>query len=199
MNNDTRHCDYMLMYTISTEPLPTMIVNIHNQCSDFKLTNGGYFSSDADWNKYRPRLDTDDIMSAYLISFMSTFEGVLTYELQSRYVKPGNRSEPTCIRLFVAWKSEGYKKFRVFVHMIECNKKIDWNRIKLEEYYQRYTKQLCAYTNPIKDTWLIDDDIVLMTVLGLDFSQRDGKLNITISEGIKDSCIKRPERINSEM
>jgi hypothetical protein len=100
------------------------------------------------------------------------------------------------IRLLVAWKSEGYKNFCVFVHLIECNKWPYWDEIRLEEYYQRYADQLSTYTGPIKDTWLIHDGTVLMTELDLDFTQRDGVLNITISEGSKDEHAKRPEWIN---
>jgi hypothetical protein len=71
--------------------------------------------------------------------------------------------------------------------------------IELEEYYQRYVSQLCAYTGPIKDTWLIYDGTVLMTRLELDFTQGYDVLNIVISESVMDEHTKRIEWINSEM
>jgi hypothetical protein len=92
----------------------------------------------------------------------------------------------------VAWKSEGYKKFRVFVQLIECDGTFYLCDIPLEEYYQRYANQLNTYTGPIKNTWMVYDDTVLMTELELDFTQRDSVLNITISEGVKDEYTKRP-------
>jgi hypothetical protein len=83
--------------------------------------------------------------------------------------------------------------------LIECGKTFRCDKIKLEEYHQRYVSQLRTYTDPIKDTWLMHDGTVLMTRLELDFMKRDGRLNITISEGIKDDCTKRPKWIHPEM
>jgi hypothetical protein len=175
------------MHTISFEPLPTMKVNIHNQCSGFNLTNGGYFSAGTYWNESpNGEVKSGSTTSADLTPFLSTFGGVLAYRLEEEY------AEATYIRLLVAWKSEGYKKFRVFVHLIEHEDWRDWSKVRLEEYYQRYASQLSTYTGPIKNTWLIEDDIVLMTALELDFTQRDDVLNITISESVKDEHTKRP-------
>jgi hypothetical protein len=188
----------MLIHTISVESQSTMKVNIHNQCSDFKLMGQGCFSNGAGWNECHPRIDTGDITSINLTPFLSTFGGVVTYRLERKYVEPDNLPKPTHIQLFVAWKSEGYKKFCIFMQLVECNKRIDWNRIKLEEYYQRYANQFSTYTGPINDKWLISDGTVLMTGLELDFTQRDGVLNITISEGVEDGHTKRPKWINLE-
>jgi hypothetical protein len=80
--------------------------------------------------------------------------------------------------------------------LIECNKGPYWNMVKLEEYYQRYASQLCTYTDPIRDTWLIYDGTVLTAELELGFTQRDGVLNTTISERSEDRRIKRPEWID---
>jgi hypothetical protein len=196
INDDTHHYVYILMYTISFIPQPTMKVNIHNQCSDFKLIEGEYFIINANYNDKPDReVDTGNMMNVDLIPFLSTFGSGLTYELQSRYDKHGNQRESTHVRFLVAWKSEGYKKFFVFVHLMEYDKWFDWDRINLKECYQRYASQFCTYTNPIKNTWLIYNDTALMTELELDFTQRDGVLNITISEGIRDEYTKRSEWI----
>jgi hypothetical protein len=98
----------------------------------------------------------------------------------------------------VIWKSEGYKNFRMLLQLIKYGKKIYWDETMLEEYYQRYANQLSTYTGPIKDTWSISDGTVLMAKLELDFTQRDGVLNLTISEGIRDEHTRRPERIDPE-
>jgi hypothetical protein len=176
-----------------------MKVNIHNQRSDFVLMSGGYFINNARWIEYPDKeVYAADMMSADLLPLLSTFECGLTYVLQRNDVKPGEQLKETRIRLFVAWKSEGYKKFCVFVQLIECNKQSCWDILKIEECYQRYASQLSTYTDLIRDTWLIHDGTVLMTELDLDFTQRDDVLNITLSEGIKDECTKKPEWINLE-
>jgi hypothetical protein len=47
INDDTSHHVYILMHTISILSEPTMKVNIHNQCSDFKLIDQKYVTTDA--------------------------------------------------------------------------------------------------------------------------------------------------------
>jgi hypothetical protein len=140
------------------------------------------FSNGANWNKEPDwTINPGYMTSANLTPFLSTFEGSVTYELKKGFMS-------THIDLFVAWKSDGYRKYHVFVQLIEYDKWIDWDKTKLEMYYQTYANQLSTYTNPIIDTWLLDDDTVFMTRLELDFTQRDwrdGVLNITISERIK--------------
>lgn len=99
INDDTQRLRYiglnrrvlmMMMLAIvltyySAKPQPTMKVNIYNQCSDFRLIGGRYFSNGAYWNK-EPiwEVDTGSMMSADLIHFLSTFEGILTYELEKK-------------------------------------------------------------------------------------------------------------------
>jgi hypothetical protein len=197
INDDTSYHIYILIHTISFRFQPTMKVNIHNQCSNFKLERRGYFNIGAYYNeKPAEEVDTSSMKSVDLIPFLSTFGGVLTYVLQRKDVKPSDRFESTRIRLLVVWKSEGYKKLRTFVHLIEFNKWPRWSGAKMEEYYQRYVNQLNTYIDPIKDTWLMPDSIVLMTRLELDFTQRDGILNVTISEGMSDEHTRRPEWVN---
>jgi hypothetical protein len=182
---------------MSVEPRPTGKVNIHNQCSNFKLTDRKCFSSGADWNDYSAQeIDTGSMMSVEFKSPLAIFEGALMYKLQRENVESDNQSESTYTLLLAAWKSVGYKTFSAFVQLIACNKAFPWHKIDPEEYYQRYTSQLNAYVGSIKDTWLMGDNTVLMTGLALDFMQRDGVLNITISEGIRDGHTKRPTWMN---
>jgi hypothetical protein len=187
------------MYTISVEVQPLMYVNIHNQCSDFKLIELEYFNTGIDWYKY-PALviDAGKMMSVYSMYSLASFEGVLTYKLQRKSIKTNYQSESTCIRLFVAWRSEGYKNLCAFVHLIEYNEAFHWDTIRLEEYYQRYANYLSTYTDPIKDTWLTHDGTMLMTGLKMDFTQRDGRLNIIISESVKNDYTKIPVWIDLE-
>jgi hypothetical protein len=115
-----------------------MKVNISNQCSDFKLIGLKYLNSGAQHNgNFAREVDAGSIMSFELTPFRAMFEGALICKLQRKHVKPGNRPEPTDILLLMAWNSEGYKKFRVLVHLIECNKRPYWGLTEPEEYYQR--------------------------------------------------------------
>jgi hypothetical protein len=190
INDNVSHTIYILIHTISVERRPTMRVNIYNQCPGFRrLRNPKYFINGAYWNEYPDQgVDAGSMMSVDLLPFLSTFEGILIYDLGC--IKSPNT------RFLVTWKSEGYRKFCVFVYLVKYDDWCFWNKIKTEEYYQRYTSRLNTYTGPIEETWLLDDDTVLMTGLELDFTQRDGVLNIVISEGVEDKNTKRLEWID---
>jgi hypothetical protein len=208
-NNDgIRHHFCILIRTISIAILPTMKVNIHNQYSSFQLRYWGNWTSGI--VKYRDFVQKVDDGSMTIVDFKSPltmFEGVLICKLQRKSVESDDQSEnfesddqseSTCILLLVAWKSEDYKNFYMFTHLVEHEKQFRWSLAKLEEYCQRYANQLCIYSDPIKDTWLTRDGTVLMTESELDFAQRDGILNITIAEGVKDNFTKIPKWIDSE-
>jgi hypothetical protein len=138
------------------------------------------------------------MMSVDLVPFLSTFGGILTYVLEGEDVESDNLLEPTNIRLFVAWKFEGYKKIRTFIHVLEYSKQFDWNRITLEEHYQKCDNRLSTYTGSIKETWLTDYGTVLTTKLELNFTRRYSRLDLTISEGIRDGHAKRSIWIGPE-
>jgi hypothetical protein len=187
------------MHIISFTCQPIMKLNIHNQCSDFKLTNRKCFSNFMSWNKYPDaEVDTGSTMIAVLTSSWAEFSGAIMYKLQRKRVKSGSQPESTSTLLFVAWKYEGYKKLHLFVRLMECDRTFHWEKFKLEEYYQRYTHQPNTYTSSIKNTWLTRDGTVLMARLKLDSTQSNGVLNIVISEGAKDKHTKRPIWINPE-
>jgi hypothetical protein len=163
------------------------------------LTDLKCSSSDADWNKYPDwEVRTGNVMNAELIHFLSIFEGHLMYKLKRKNVKSHDQPKSTHIRLLLVWKSKGHNGFCVFAHLIERDTWFLQHEAKLEEYHQRYTNQFCTYTGPIEDTWLIDD-VILMTRLELNFTQRNSRLDLTISEGIWDSYAKKPEWIDPKM
>jgi hypothetical protein len=185
------------MHTISYTNQPTMEVTIHNQCSDFKLTDAAYLLNNIGWvEPPNVEIDAGSMTRVDLLPLRMAFDGGLLYFLKRKHVETDNQLESNIYRLFIGWKHEGYKKLRAFVQLIECDKTFGWDKFKPEEYFQRYISQLSTYTGPIKDTWLIYDGTVLMTELELDFTKRDGRLNLTISEGVSDGHTKRPEWIN---
>jgi hypothetical protein len=183
---------------ISFKLQPTMEVNIHNRCSDFKLIN--LIPCAAYMYKFPSvEVDTDNMTSAALGPSRAVFDGSLTYQLQRKSVKSDDQLKSTYTILFIAWKSDGCKVLCACVRMLECDKHIEWNGDKLYEYHQRYVSQLSEYTGPVNDTWLIHDGTALMTKLELDFTQRDGRLNIIISEGTRDDRTKISAWINPKM
>jgi hypothetical protein len=176
-----------------------MKVNIHNQCSDFKLINRGYFSDGSRWNRYlAEEVDPGGMVNIEFKYSLATFEGALAYKLQRGDVKSNGQFEPTCILLFVAWKSDGYRKICAYVRLLEYDEWFYWNETKLKEYYQMHASQLSIYTGPSKETWSIHNDVVLVTGLELDFAQRDGRLNIFISENVKNEYTKIPVWVGPE-
>jgi TRAP-type uncharacterized transport system substrate-binding protein len=200
INNDPGYHVYILMYTISIEIQPTMKINIHNQCSNFKLKDKRMFNNCLNWNR-RPNdeVDANSMTSGVSTSSWATFESIVIYRLQRKSVESDDQLKSTYTLLFIVWKSEGYKKFSVFVQLIDCDKTFSWRKIDQEEYYQRYASQLSTYTGPVKDTWLLSDGTVLMTKLDLGFMQRDGVLTVTISNGVKDDHTKIPKLIDPKM
>jgi hypothetical protein len=190
---------YKLETTIFEISRSTVKVNIHNQCSNFTLERIDWVNTGADWSNHpADKVDAGSMKSADLISFLPTFEGVLAYNLTRKNIMLDYLYSRPRIRFFVIWKSEGYEKLCAFVQLIKCGEQYHLDASSLEEYYRKYASQLSTYTGPIKDAWLLDDGIVLMTELDLDFTQKDGVLNIIISEGIRDGRAKRLEWVNLE-
>jgi hypothetical protein len=79
IDDNTGHDVYILIHTISIRPQPTMKVNIRNQYSDIKLTDGRYFSIGAGWDSHPSwKLDASNVCTDS-IPFLSTFGGFLTF------------------------------------------------------------------------------------------------------------------------
>jgi hypothetical protein len=197
MNDDVSHYVYTLIHMISVISCRVTKANIHNQCTDFNLTDRHWSVINIYWNNEPDEeIDAGSMASAELEPFRVKFRGGLTYRLQRKNIQSDDQLESTSTLLLITWKSEGYKVPRVLVCLVEYDKQFRWSGYKLKEYHQRYTNQLSTYTGPVEDTWLIPDSTVLMTRLELDFTQRVGVLNITITEGVEGEHTKRPIWIN---
>jgi hypothetical protein len=190
----------LLVYGIILYSQPKIKLYIHNRCSDFNLINQERHGINVLWHRL-PGLEVDagGMTNSSLLTYRSTFGGAIVYELQRKHIEYDNQPESIYIWLFMAWKSEGYKKLCVSVQLIECEKTFRWSKGDLKRYYQRYVNQFSTYTGSIEDTWLIHDSSVLMTRLELDFTQRDSVLNITISGGVMCDHIKRAKWVDPEM
>jgi hypothetical protein len=194
INNDVNHYGYILIHIVSFDTRPTMEVNIHNQCTNFDWVAPKRFNIGVDKGSFSSRLAHVGYMTSFdLIPFQSTFGGVLMYTLQENYGKASDLHKSTDVRLLIAWKSEGYKNFGVFVQLIEYDEDIHWEEFTLEEYYKRYANEFSTYTGPIKETWMTRDGIMFTTGIDVDFTLRDGVLNIAISDGVNEVYTKTPE------
>jgi hypothetical protein len=198
INDDASYYVFILIHTTSVEPQATMQVNVHYQCSDFGIGEVRYFYRGAYSKNYR-RMSGYNVSNTDFVPSLSTFRGVVAHELQDKDYDPSNRPDATRIQCLVAWKSESYKKLQVFIHLIESNLRIEWDQVKLDDYYQRYANQLSTYTGPIKSTWLMPNGVVMIVRVDLDFTQRDSILSITISDGVEDEHTKRPVWFDSDM
>jgi hypothetical protein len=90
------------MYAISFDPQPTMKVNIHNQCSHFKLTNQVSFSTSETLNEYFAwEVEAGTMLSVDLEPPLSVFEGVLAYTLKREDVESIVQFVSTHIQLFI--------------------------------------------------------------------------------------------------
>jgi hypothetical protein len=120
--------------------------------------------------------------------------GILMYELKNTK-KFNNDAMPSedeerYIRLFMAWKVDSSKKFRVVSLLIEHDKGHIWDRdrlMKLAKYYMLYDIQ----HGPIELTWLMHDNTVLMTRADVTREAEYYKLEMTISKAsIKDDTTR---------
>jgi hypothetical protein len=75
-------------------------VNIHNQCSGFKLTYLGHFESDGYriWD-FAQEIDASSMESVDLLSLPAVFKGALVYKLERRHAESDIRLELMHIQL----------------------------------------------------------------------------------------------------
>jgi hypothetical protein len=127
--------------------------------------------------------------------------GILMYELKNK--KQLNKEaiysqdETTLAQLYVVWKVNNYKEFCVFSDMIEHDKGRIWDKNKLIKLAMRY-KTSNIHT-PVRKTYLIRDNTVLMKIVNATREEECHKLEMTIIEGSIDEYTRRPEYIDVNM
>jgi hypothetical protein len=126
--------------------------------------------------------------------------GVLMYKLQRKNTNQpneevvSNEDEATYTQLVMIWKINSSKEFCIASHLIEHDKSRIWDRenlIKLADCYRVFNIQHSL----IECTWLIKDNIVLMTKVNTTREEECYKLEMTLSEtSIKDDT-QRPQYV----
>jgi hypothetical protein len=195
----------MLISVVSLEFQFPACIAIHNQCSNIELVSPVYFGNEV----VCPKLSDQQMnISAKMRTCFEInaarddFEGALLFKLQ-RYVGSNaqhntdtltiktNKNETKCVQMFVAWKIISSEPF-VHVVLVEHTKEFTWNEDALKKLYYGNHHQFWGYDDVISDTWFIDDNMALRTAFGVRDLKGNFELNISISEGERDTYAIKP-------
>jgi hypothetical protein len=100
------------MHIISVDFQPTMRMNIHNQCLDFKLTNRKQFNAFIRWNEHLDdEVDTGSMTNANFIPSLTKFGGATMYELQRKRTESDDQLKSTYTLLFSLGNLKVIKSF----------------------------------------------------------------------------------------
>jgi hypothetical protein len=122
--------------------------------------------------------------------------GVLMYELRRKKADQSNvdgisNEETKCIQFVIIWSINSSKGFSAASCLIERDKGYVWRRNKLKGLV-KYCRLYDIQEDPIEETWLIHDNVALMTSLNITCEEECYKLDMTISEtNVKDDT-QRP-------
>jgi hypothetical protein len=117
--------------------------------------------------------------------------GVLMYKLQRKNTDQSDEDKATCIQFVIIWKANNSEGFRLVSRLIEHDKSHVLDRNELMKLI-RYHKVFNIQHEPVEKTWLIHDNVVLMTRVNITYEEECYKLEITISEGNMKDDTQRP-------
>jgi hypothetical protein len=201
----------VLIYAVSLKFQLSPCVTIHNQCSNIKLVSPIYFGNGAVCPKLSNQqidIGTERKACFKINATQNNFEGALLFKLQKenrfsiyssslfnlqRYFN----SKAKCVQMLIAWKVKE-SKLLSYVVLIEHDKTFIWNENVLKKLYDNSRDWLKEYNDTILETWLMDDDIVLETTLGVKGLKGSFELIISISKGEKNDFDIRPLYVDLE-
>jgi hypothetical protein len=123
--------------------------------------------------------------------------GILIYKLQRKKShEHAEISEDTsdAAHILLVWKIFESKELYVDVLLVECDKRFDWDEDNLWKLYDRNFDQDRLFSDTTTKTWLLDNNIALMTTF--EIMNEDRMLNITISEVERDNNTRIPIHID---
>jgi hypothetical protein len=136
-------------------------------------------------------------------AFKSSSATALMYRLQRKNHNSNNQSDAdntkdtlTDIQLAIVFLSNEKLYFDANTLLIKHNNTITWNENRLRKLYYAHHSQY-RKSDTIKDTWLLDDATVLMTVLKWD--ERGRAFEVTVFKGTKRDDSIEPICISSNM
>jgi hypothetical protein len=194
----------MLMYAISLKLQLPACVTIHNQCLNIKLLSSVYFSNAEICPKlseqqidigtkmmtcFEINLTQDEFEGALLLKLQrySNWYDMLLFKLQGYFnwynmdTSTTETNKEKCTYMLVAW-GRHHSIPSVDVTLIEHAKEFTWNEEKLKRLYDKNRDRFKKYEDTISSTWVMDDNIALKTIFGVNYLEENFELNITVSE-----------------
>jgi hypothetical protein len=192
----------VLIYALSFWHFSSFKLNIHNQCSNADLISPKYITSyklechrPPDYKVYAG----DTMRSGFIIESDNESHGILIYKLQRKksheYTEISEDTSDTA-HILVVWKFSKSKKLYADVLLVECDRGFVWNESNLKELYVMNFDQDRLFSDTTTKTWLLDDNITLMTAF--EIMNEDRILNITISEVERNNNTMMPLYIEQE-
>jgi hypothetical protein len=129
------------------------------------------------------------------------YAGVLVYKLRRKWSLESNADNMSTknissYQLFVIWKSDNKYECSVSVLLTEHDSTITWNEDKLKELdYQSFN--LLRNGRTIKNTWVLDNTVVLMTASK--WKEDNRTVEIAISEDTRKADSRKSLSISSNM
>jgi hypothetical protein len=188
----------ILLYGISLSIQPSIKLNIHNRCLNVDLVSPTYITRN--WlGCYKApdyKVCTGDMTrSCFVIGLKN--DGALIYRLQrkrSRESTEIDKDISSATQLLVIWRLSDSKELYTDVLLIKHDKGFD--KDNLEKLHHKNIYRFRLYSIPVIETWLLDDNTVLMTTF--EIMNGDHTLNITISEIERYNGAMAPVHIDPE-
>jgi hypothetical protein len=177
-------------------------LNIHNQCSNVDLISPTYNIDDRLECHKPPDYEVhagDTMKSGFIVRWGDEIYGILIYKLQRRepheYTEISEDTSDTA-HILLVWKIFESKELYADILLVECDREFVWNESNLKELYDMNFKQDRLFSDTATKTWLLDDNITLMTTP--EITNRNLILNISISEVERDNNTRIPLYIEQE-
>jgi hypothetical protein len=190
------------LYTVRLLNLSSFKLNIHNQCLNIDLVSPVYVTNDELECCRSPdhKACARDIMrSRFIIDSGNVYDSALICRLQRNQThESAGISEDTSniVYLLVTWCIPRISKLYADVLLVECDKKLDWNKSNLIDLYRKNFDLFRWFSRSATNVWSLNDKVALM--ITFEIMDKDHILDITISELERDNAMRTPAYIDSE-
>jgi hypothetical protein len=182
------------------------LVHTNNKCPDFELVPLARFDRDVTWH-----IPPDQEVNANNVAITSftqnTFKcglaGASIYRLQKKKIGSNvdnthAKNTSTSIQLLVIWGPNYRYEVSVRALLIKHSNTIAWDEDRLERLYSTHLS-LLKNGHIVKDTWLLDDATVLMTMSKWKEKSHTIKAKVTISKGARGDNSMEPLWVSSDI
>jgi hypothetical protein len=190
----------VLMYVVSLNIQPSIKLNIHNQCLNVDLISPTYITHHR-LECHRPPdykvCAGNTTKSGFIIESGYASYGILIYRLQKKQSHESNeidKGTASAAHLLVVWKFSKFNELYADVLLARYDKRFNWDRDDLEFLYNKNDSQFRLCPDSATETWLLDDNTVLITAFKI--MNEDHILDITVSEVEGDNGTWMPVHVN---